>query len=163
MFEKNIIETARHSNGEFISNIFTRDKKDGGIWIILDLTELNKCIQYHHFKMDTFQTALDLIFPNCYMATVDWKDAYFSVPVRAEDRKFLRFIWNKTLFQFTCLPNGLASTPRIFTKITKVFFATLRKRGFLCSSYIDDAILVGDKIGCEQNVIANVVHSLWQG
>lgn len=156
MLSKGIVEPVGHSKGEFISNIFTRDKKEGGVRIILDLTEMNKFIQYHHFKMDTFQTALDLIYPNCFMASIDWKDAYFSVPINSDDRKYLRFFWKNQLYQFTCLPNGLASAPRIFTKITKVFFASLRKMGFLCSSYIDDAILVGDETGCERNVMTNL-------
>ena len=152
MLHKGIIERAEHSPGEFISNIFTRDKSDGGLRVILDLTELNKYIVYRHFKMDTFLSALDLVYPECYMASIDWKDAYFSVPIKTEDRKFLRFYWGSQLLQFTCLPNGLASAPRIFSKITKVFFAELRKKGHANCSYIDDSFLVGDEIGCKENV-----------
>ena len=31
--------------------------------------------------MDTIQTALKLMRPGCFMASVDLKDAYYSVPV----------------------------------------------------------------------------------
>ncbi|ESO94356.1 hypothetical protein LOTGIDRAFT_175483 [Lottia gigantea] len=34
--KKNIIERTYHEEGEFISNIFTREKKDGGLRLILD-------------------------------------------------------------------------------------------------------------------------------
>ncbi|XP_064635165.1 uncharacterized protein LOC135492550 [Lineus longissimus] len=159
MLSKAIIEPTWHEPGQFISNIFTRDKKDGDIRVILDLSELNDDITYHHFKMETFQAALDLVFPNCFMASIDWKDAYFSVPVRKGDRKYLKFIWGGKLFQFTALPNGLSSAPRIFTKITKVMLAELRKRGHLITSFIDDSFLVGDESGCEDNVMETVNYS----
>lgn len=41
---------------------------------------MNEFVDYHHFKMDTFQTALKLIQPGCFMASVDLKDAYYSIP-----------------------------------------------------------------------------------
>ena len=36
-----IIERATHCNGEFVSNIFARDKKDGSLRVILNLIDLN--------------------------------------------------------------------------------------------------------------------------
>ena len=46
-----IIERATHCNGEFVSNIFARDKKDGSLRVILNLIDLNQFITYHHFKI----------------------------------------------------------------------------------------------------------------
>ena len=46
------------------------------------------------------------------MASVDLKDAYYSVPIASEDRKFLKFEWKGDYYQYTCLPNGLACAPR---------------------------------------------------
>ncbi|CAG2245642.1 unnamed protein product [Mytilus edulis] len=68
----------------------------------------------------------------------------FSVNVVHCDRQFLRFYWNGTKYQFTCLPNGLASAPRIFTKLLKPIFSTLRKNGYLNVAYIDDSLLISD-------------------
>ena len=39
--------------------------------MILNLKELNKYIEYHHFKMDSFETALKLVRKDCYTASVD--------------------------------------------------------------------------------------------
>ena len=53
----------------------------------------------------------------------------------------------------TCLPNGLASAPRIFTKIMKPIFASLRTMGFINASYIDDSLLISDDLNhCQENV-----------
>ena len=114
-----VIETTSHCEGEYISNIFIRLKKDGSYRLILNLKNLNQFVQYHHFKMENLKSAITLMSPNCYMASIDLKDAYYSVSVDTNHRKHLRFIWRNQLFQFTCPPNGLSSAPRIFTKLMK--------------------------------------------
>lgn len=55
-------------NVEFVSTIFLRPKHNEEFRMILNLKELN---QYHHFKMDTFESALKIITPNCFMSSVD--------------------------------------------------------------------------------------------
>lgn len=56
-------------------------------------------------------------------------------------------------YQYTCLSNGLASAPRIFTKLLKPVYATLRSMGHLNSGYIYDSYLQGDTYReCHQNV-----------
>lgn len=57
--------------------------------MILTLKSLNEFVAYQHFKMDNIQTALKLMRPKCFMASVDLKDAYYSEPIALEDRKFL--------------------------------------------------------------------------
>jgi hypothetical protein len=54
--------------------------------------------------------------PRCFMASVDLKDAYYSVPASASDQKYLKF---------TCFPNGLACCPRLYTKLLKPVYASL--------------------------------------
>ena len=49
--------------------------------MILNLKGLNRHIEYHHFKMDTLWSAVRLMTPQCYMASLDLKDAYYSVPI----------------------------------------------------------------------------------
>ena len=76
-----IVETS-HSPGEYLSTVFVRPKKDGSFRMILNLKKLNEWVEYHHFKMDTFQTILKVIRPMCYMASVDLGHAYYTVPHR---------------------------------------------------------------------------------
>ena len=57
--------------------------------MILNLKKLNKVSEYNHFKMDTLKTALNLIYPGAFMAKLDIKDAYYSVPIKQEDQKLL--------------------------------------------------------------------------
>ena len=64
-------------------------------------------------------TVTKLVEKDCFMASIDLKDAYYSVPIAREDRKYLRFKWQGSLYQFTCLPNGLSCASRKFTKLLK--------------------------------------------
>lgn len=87
------------------------------------------------------------------MASVDLRHAYYSVPIAKEHQNFLRFSWNNKIFQFTCLPNGLASAPRYFTKIMKPVYARLRNLGYTNVGYIDDSLLCGDTYyECKENI-----------
>lgn len=81
--------------------------------------------------MENIRSALCLVKKGCWMASIDLKDAYYSVPIYSTDRKFLKFMWKGQWFQYTCLPSGLLSAPRVFTKLLKPVFSTLRKQKVL--------------------------------
>ena len=76
---------------EFISNIFIWPKSNGKYRLILNLAKLNENINYRNFKMQPLNTAMHLISKNCYFASVDMCDAYYSIPIASELRKYLRF------------------------------------------------------------------------
>ena len=121
-----IIEEATHSSGEFVGQIFPVCRKSGGIRIILNLKPLNLDVSYQHFnqhfKMENLNCVPELMEKDCFMASIDLQDAYYSVNIYKQQRKFLRFIWYGQLYQFTCLPNCLTSAPRWFTNILKPIF-----------------------------------------
>ena len=157
LLDKGVIVPTQHERGEYISPIFVANKKDGSYRMILNLKRFNQHVEYQHFKMDSVWTAIRLITPNCYMASIDLKDAYYSVPIAKPHQKYLKFEWNNMLYKFTCFPNGLAFCPRKFTKLMKPVFATLRQLGHLSSGYIDDSWLMGPVWDdCAKNVIDTV-------
>lgn len=95
-----------HDN-EFISTVFLRPKQDASCRMILNLKHA-----YKHFKMENLLTAIRLMRKNCYMASVDLKDAYYTLNIDPEYRKYLRFIWRSQKWQYTALLNGLSPAPR---------------------------------------------------
>ena len=80
--DKGVTVSCVHEPGEFISHILTVPKKDGTVRLILNLKKLNSFIKNSHFKMDTIRTILGLVTPNCWMASLDLKDAYYSVRIQ---------------------------------------------------------------------------------
>ena len=120
------IVPSSHEPGEFISPIFVRPKDDGSFRLILNLKKLNEHTEYIHFKMDTLASILTLVRPGAFMAKVDIKDAYYSVPIYPPDQKQLKFMFDEVLYQFTVLPNGYSPGPRKFTKLLKPPLSDLR-------------------------------------
>ena len=157
---KGVLVEVQHENGEFVSPIFTRPKKDGSRRLILNLKHLNNFVAYHHFKMESIQSATQLMKPNCWMAILDLKDAYYTVSVAKEHRKFLRFEFGEKLYEFVCLPNGLSSAPRVFTKLLKPPLSILREKGILIVAYIDDLFFVADTPEDLERAVAEAVHLL---
>ena len=145
-----MIVTTTPEPGEFIAPIFVLPKKDGTYRVILNLKNLNKHVEYNHFKMDMLTRFMR---PSCYMASIDLKEAYCSVPIAKEHQQYLKFKWAHTLFQFTCL----SFCPRKFTKLLKPVYSVLHKQGHLSSPFIDDSYLQGIDYGdYVENVVASV-------
>ena len=144
LLEKEVLEVVEHEEGEYISNVFLREKKEPGKYrMILNLKKLNKTIEHQHFKMDHLNTVLALVQQGCWFLSLDFSDAYYTLAVREQDRKYLRFMFEGNLYQYTCVPNGIRTGSRLFTKLLKVPLAYLREfYGITISGYLDDTILL---------------------
>ena len=109
--------------------------------------------------MDTSTTTVRLVKKDCFMACLDLKDAYYSVPIAKKDRKYLRFKWQGQLYQFRCLSNGLSCGSRKFTKLLKPALSELHMHGHLSNGYIDDMYLqVRTYHACQTNVVVTVTQ-----
>lgn len=143
LLTKEVLEYCSDEQGQVISNVFLRPKPNNKHRLILDLNTFNtQCVEYQHFKMHSLKTALDLVTPGIFMTSIDLSDAYFTVPIYVHHRKYLRFRWQGKLLQFTCLPNGLACAPRLFTRLLNSVFAYFREKKWSCFQYIDDSIIL---------------------
>ena len=153
LIKKEVVIVSKHDVGQFISPIFVRPKHDGLFRLILNLRKLNEITQYIHFKMETLSSVLRLVTPMAYMAKIDIKDAYYSVPIKLEDQKLLKFKFDNVLYQFTSLPNGYSEGPRKFTKLLKPPLAALRKAHVTLAAYLDDIFTLGKtKAKCSENI-----------
>ncbi len=113
--------------------------------------------------MDTIYTILNLIKQDCFMTKLDIKDAYYAIPIKAEDRKFLKFRHNGKLYNFCSLPNGLSAGPRKFTKLLKPPLSVLRKQIINVGAYIDDLLLTNinfEEILKSTNIATSLFDSL---
>lgn len=148
------ISECSHTKDEFLSSIFLVPKPNGDKRFILNLKRLNKHIKTCHFKMEDYRTASKMMTKHCYMASIDMKDAYFLVPVHSTYKKYLRFKYNDTLYEFNCLPFGLSTAPFVFTKLLKPVMEYLRHRNMMSVIYLDDIFCIGRSYKeCNQNVL----------
>ena len=117
---------------------------------------LKKFVNYRHFEVESINNVINLIKPKVYIASIDLKDAFFSVPIHNDHQKYLKFLFGN-LFQFTSMPNGYGPAMRIFTKISKVPFGHLRSQGHNSVVYVDDSYLQGDTY---QSCLANILDTI---
>ena len=86
----------------FYSRIFLVQKKNGKLRPVIDLSLLNLYIN-KYFKMETVNSVRQSIRANDWVVSIDLTDAYLHVPIHPISRKYLRFIFEHQVFQFTAL------------------------------------------------------------
>ena len=124
--KKAVHQVQNNDSTGFTSSLFVVPKKDGGNRPVVNLKLLNQFLVYKHFKMEGIHMLRDLLREGDYLVKIDLKDAYLTVPIWKGHQKSLRFLWKDTMLEFACLPFGLATTPRVFTKLMKPVVAMLR-------------------------------------
>ena len=112
LLQLGVISQSVHEQEECLSPIFVVPKPDGSRRLILNFKSCNEAVLFRHFNMDTLSTVINLIRPGVYMASLDLKHAYYTIPIAAEHRKYLKFVWGGQLYEFQSLPMGLTSSLR---------------------------------------------------
>ena len=113
----------------YYSRLFLVPEKTGDLRPVINLSTLNRHMVVPHFKMETQGSVGAAIRSQEWTVSIDIRDAYLHVPMHQAVRKYLRFVVNKKVYQFTCLPFGLATSPPEFTKLLRPVVAMLRRRG----------------------------------
>ena len=63
----------------------------------------------YHFKMENLSHVKNMITKECYMASIDLTEAYHSVPVHEDHRRYLKIQWKGQLSHYCSLPFGLST------------------------------------------------------
>ena len=91
LLAKGAIEICSPCPNQFISNIFTIPKKDGGRRPVVDMRELNQFGEYLPFKLEYISQLKDILQRGDYMTKLDLQDAYLTIPVGPKSKIFSRF------------------------------------------------------------------------
>ena len=102
--------------------------------------------------MESLKDVKNILNKGVYMMKIDLKDAYYSIPLHESSRKYVRFQWERNLYECCCLMFGLGPAPRIFSKLLKIPIALLRKLKIRIIIFIDDMLIIGASI--EETIMA---------
>ena len=156
---KGAVKAVQEETNQFTSTLFIV-KQASKNRPIFNLKNLNRFVQSQKFKMEGLEAVRKLIQPGDFMMKLDLQDAYFSIPIHNSHKKYLRFVFQGITYEFQCLPFGLSSAPRTFTKLLKPVMALLRLQGIRIVIYLDDMLILDQSPERLSSIFRNVVSLL---
>ena len=86
-----------------------------------------------------------------WVTSVDFKEAYFHIPIQEQSRKYLRFHIQRQAYQFKALPFGLPTAPMEFTVIPKEVKLMAIHKGLRIHQYLDWLVRARSHQACLQH------------
>ena len=105
---------------------------------IMDLSTLNTFLNTESFKMETPETIRTSLQAGEWVTSIDYKDAYFHIPIHSQSRKYMHFHLQGQSYQFKALPFGLSTAPMEFTVVAKEVKLMALQKGIRTHQYLDD-------------------------
>ena len=139
LINKNAVEPVENPNSlGFYNRLFLVPKPNNRWRPILDLSTLNTFLNTESFKMETPETIRTSLQSGEWVTSIDFKDAYFHIPIHSQSRKYMRFHLQGRSYQFKALPFGLSTAPMEFTVVTKEVKLMALQKGIRIHQYLDD-------------------------
>ena len=132
LINKNAVERVHNQTSlGFFNRLFLVPKPHNKWRPILDLSNLNLFLKTEKFRMETPETIRTSLRQGEWVTSVDFRDAYFHIPIQEQSRKYLRFHVQGQTYQFKALPFGLSTAPMEFTVVAKGLFLMVTPAIFL--------------------------------
>ena len=139
LINKNAVEPVDNPNSlGFYNRLFLVPKPNNRWRPILDLSTLNTFLNTGSFKMETPETIRTSLQVGEWVTSIDFKDAYFHIPIHSQSRKYMRFHLQGGSYQFKALPFGLSTAPMEFTVVAKEVKLMALQKGIRIHQYLDD-------------------------
>ena len=136
---RNAVESVENQNSlGFYNRLFLVPKPNNQWRPILDLSTLNTFLNTESFKMETPETIRTSLQTVEWVTPIDFKDAYFHIPIHSQFRKYMRFHVQGCSYQLKALPFGLSTAPMDFRVMAKVVKLMALQRGIKIHQYLDD-------------------------
>ena len=138
LIDKNAVELVQNQASLGFYNRLLLVPKPNNKWRpILDLSKLNLFLKVEKFKMETPETIRTSLQTGEWVTSIDFKDAYFHIPIQEQSRKYLRFHVQGQTYQFKALPFGLSTAPLEFTVVAKEVKLMALYKGIRIRQYLD--------------------------
>ena len=112
LLKKGMISPTKIQPDDYFFNLLTLEKKDGSYRTILNLKYQNEECYIQHFKIEYLRHAIYMIKPSMYLAPLDIKDAFNSIPAHKTYQKFRNLLLKEKALQFNAIPNGYKDAMR---------------------------------------------------
>ena len=138
LIDKNAVELVQNQPLGVFNRLFLVPKPNNKWRPILDLSKLNLFLKAEKFKMETPETIRTSLQQGEWVTSIDFKDAYFHIPIQEQSRKYLRFHVQGQTYLFKALPFGLSTAPLEFTVVVTELKLMAIHKGIRIHQYLDD-------------------------
>jgi len=112
--------------------------------LVIDLSRnLNDHLEYEYFTYSCVDDAVEASHPGCWYGKLDLSNCFLSFPLHPAVRRYFCFRFEGELYQFTHMPFGLSTAPRVCTQLLSVVNFALAELGIRDIRYLDDFFLIG--------------------
>lgn len=108
--------------------------------LCIDFRDLNKIVVPEAQPFPLIDDLVTKTRNSKYFTTLDINSAFWSIPLRVEDRKKTGFVTQDGHYQWTVLPFGLKTSPAIFQRILSNILRKYKLTDFTVN-YIDDILI----------------------
>lgn len=158
LLEKKLIE---ESYSPFAAPITLAFKKEDNkkSRLCIDFRDLNKIVTPQAQPFPLIENLM-IKTRNCkFFSTLDINSAFWSIPLRIEDRKKTAFVTQEGHFQWTCLPFGLKTSPAIFQRILSNILRKYKLTDFAVN-YIDDILIFSKSFSDHINHLTQLLEAI---
>ena len=112
--------------------------------LVIDLSRnLNQLLPHTTFKYSSVHDAVLLSTHRCFYSKLDISNCFLSFPLHPSCYKYFTFQFDGRYYQFTRLPFGLSTAPRVCTLLLSVIQFVLEQRHQLTLvRYLDDFLFI---------------------
>ena len=130
----------RPSSSPWASRIILVRKKDNSTRFAVDYRALNDLTRKDAYPLPEIKDILDKLHGCEYFSTLDGASAYWSIPIKEEDREKSAFVSSRGEFEFCAMPFGLCNAPSTYQRMIDLAL----KGAPRSLAYIDDTLTFSD-------------------
>lgn len=127
--------------------------------LCIDFRDLNKIVIPQAQPFPLIEDLLIKTRNSTYFTTLDVNSAFWSIPLRVEDKKKTAFVTQEGHYQWTCLPFGLKTSPAIFQRILSNILRKYKLTDFAVN-YIDDILIFSKTFSEHINHLTQLLEAI---
>ncbi|KAJ1099022.1 hypothetical protein NDU88_004126 [Pleurodeles waltl] len=166
LIQKGVVEETRGNtcNSPVLPVLKRTDPSQPPVYrFVIDLREVNKIV-VPQFPVVPDITALLTMIPSTatWFSVIDFKNAFFSIPIAEESRDIFGFSLGGRSFRFKRAPQGYCESPSVYSQALKCHLdAFSLPSGAALIQYMDDLLVAADSEEICKNVTVALLRHLF--
>ena len=146
------------SSSPWSSSMGIVPKRDGTHRICIDYRKLNNYLVKDSYPLPGIEEFFATLGKSTFFSVLDLKSGYQQISIASEDREKTSFCKRTSLFEFKCMPFGIAPAPSIFQRMISNVLHGIE--GKYAMAYLDDILIYSDSFENNLKHIADIFKRL---